>query len=170
MRAKQKAMQEQLAALVANYGYEPIRRGVEKMRPPKKAAAPKPVASPAKRRARTYARKNAVAVVNSLDIGEEHKQMLMVLAEKYDAKTFMPHVGSVRGFLEREGADISRIKSRQQVTVAVFKRLAEWDIERLREMDDRGWYAAHRGLEPIARAIENFGCQRRDALAGKRLP
>lgn len=156
MTARNRDMHKALAALVAHYGYEPIRRGVEKMRPPKKAAAPKPVASPAKRRARTYARKNAVAVVNSLDIGEEHKQMLMALAEKYDAKAFMPHVGSVRGFLEMEGADISRVKSRQQVTVTVFKRLAEWDIERLREMDDGGWYAVHQGLEPIARAIENF--------------
>lgn len=161
MTARNRDMHKALAALVAHYGYEPIRRGVEKMRPPKKTAPKTTSAVTSGRRARPHARKNAVAVVESLKIGDERRTALMVLAEKYDAKALMPHVGSVRDFLEREGADISRVKSRQQVTVAVFKRLAEWDAERLLEMDRCGWYAAHRGLEPIARAIENFERPRR---------
>ncbi len=161
MTVRQTSMQKTLAALVADYGYDSVRRGVEKMRPLKKPAS-KTLAAPKNRREKPRARKNAVAVVGSLKLNdEEQKRMLTVLAEKYDAKTFIPYVASARAFLEREGADISRVKSRQQVTVAIFKRLAGWETERLREMDDGGWYAPHEGLAPIAEAIENFARQRR---------
>lgn len=161
MTVRQTKMRQALAALVEDYGYEPIRRGVERMRPVKKSAG-KAFVTPVKRQTKPRAPRTAVAVVESLKADGEHKRMLMVLAEKYDAKTFIPHVASARGFLETEGVDVSRIKSRQQVTVTVFKRLAQWDTERLQQMDSEGWYAAHRGLAPIAEAIENFGGRRRE--------
>ena len=92
---------------------------------------------------------------------KKKKSVLMVLARKYEEKTFMPNVNHVRAFLEDEGEDISRIKSRQQVVSSVFKHLADWETPRLQELDTKGLYGPPKSLAVIAKAIENVGQQNR---------
>ena len=163
---RQQDIQKTLSELVSDCGYAPVKRALESVRvsiAAANSAADKKKTRPANPRTKPRVRKNAVAVVEGLAISDgDKKQVLMILAEKYDAKTFMPSVGSARAFLQREDdMDVSRIKSRQQITSIVFKRLANKDTDDLREMDSQGWYGPPKTLANIARAIENYGRQRR---------
>ena len=161
----QSDIQKTLSELVSDCGYAPVKRALESVRVSIAAAngaADKKKTRPANPRTKPRVRKNAVAVVEGLAISDgDKKQVLMILAEKYDAKTFMPSVGSARAFLQQDDMDVSRIKSRQQITAIVFKRLANKDTDDLREMDSQGWYGPPKTLANIARAIENYGRQRR---------
>ena len=73
----------------------------------------------------------------------------------------MPNINHVRAFLDEEGEDISRVKSRQQAVSVVFKHLADWEIPRLWELDARGLYGPPKSLSTIAKSIEDFGQQNR---------
>ncbi len=167
---KQEQLQERLGVLISGFGYETVRKTLSEMRLEKSAAAnhgakirrvvaDEPSVEPAKKKARP----NAVNVVKSINISDdEKKEILAIMAEKYEAKEFMPNVNHVRDFLGG-GRDVSRIKSRQQVTVAVFKELAGLETRKLREMLDRGFYGPPKRLESYARAIEGFSRQDRSA-------
>jgi len=107
---------------------------------------------------------DAVRVARALAITDaEKREILFALAEKYEAKEFMPHVNQVRDFLNDGERDVSRIKSRAQVTVAVFKRLGDLETGKLREMLERGLYGPPKRLAPYARAIEGFRRHNRPA-------
>ena len=106
-------------------------------------------------------RRDAVACAKSLDLVDKKKQAILIdMAERYEAKKFMPNVTHVRTFLESQGIDVSRVKSRQQVTRSVFRNLAELEIDALRDIEDSGLYDPPKTLASIAAAIGGFKRQR----------
>jgi len=160
---KQQQLQETLTNLVSSFGYENVRKTLGAMRSAKSVTAKRAAirrgetaqlpATPDKKKTKP----DAVRVAQSLAItDDEKKKILFQLAEKYEAKEFMPNVNHVRDFLNDGERDVSRIKSRQQVTVAVFKQLGGLETGKLREMLDRGLYGPPKRLAPYARAIEGF--------------
>ena len=167
---KQAQLQESLSELIRGFGYDAVRRTISEMRSEKpvttnrgakirRVVANQSSMKPTKKRTKP----NAVNAVKLLDItSNKKKEILAIMAEKYEAKEFMPNVNHVRDFLGG-GRDVSRIKSRQQVTVAVFKELASLETSELREMLDRGFYGPPKRLESYARAIEGFSRQDRSA-------
>ena len=160
-----KTLAKQLTALIGDFGYDNVRKTLGEVRRARKRAV-KPNKLAINRVARP--KPNAVAVVASLDCDESEKRdFLSHLAKKYDAKEFMPGVGHVRMFLENENSFIpsgsSNIKSRQQVTVKVFKKLAEMSLQELRDLEFYGAYDPPKRLATYAEAIENFGRHLRDS-------
>lgn len=154
-------LRDLLSTLVDDCGYEIVREALEDFDPTLKRA-PASKSSSVKRARKPRAKPNAVAIVDSLALPDEvKKSVLMTLAKKYEDKAFMPNVNHVRAFLEQEGKDISRIKSRGQVVSTVFKCLADWDTSRLRELDTRGLYGPPKSLSGIAKSIESFGRRNR---------
>lgn len=150
-----------LSALVDDCGYDAVREALEDCNPALKSA-PASKNSPVKRPKKTRAKPNAIAVVDSLGLPDERKKsVLMTLARKYEEKAFMPNVNHVRAFLEQEGKDVSRIKSRGQVVSTVFKCLADWETSRLHELETRGLYGPPKSLSVIAKSIESFGRRNR---------
>jgi len=119
-----------------------------------KSSKKKPVPKPRTRR-------DAIAVAKSLDLADQKKRAILIdMAERYEAKKFMPNVTHVRAFLESQGMDVSRVKSRQQVTRSVFRNLAELEIDALRDLEDSGLYDPPKTLASIAAAIGGFKRQR----------
>lgn len=167
---KQAQLQERLGVLVSDFGYETVRKTLREIQLEKSTTAnhhaknhrvgsDEPTAQLTKKRIKP----NAANVVKLLDITDHKKKtILFLIAEKYEAKKFMPNVNHVRDFLGGD-RDVSRIKSRQQVTSAVFKKLARLETMQLREMLDRGFYGPPKTLQPIARAIEGFSRPERSA-------
>ena len=162
---KQQRLQETLTDLVSRFGYENVRKTLNGMQSARSAEA--------KHHARTHrndadkssdvkpvkkrTKPDAMRVTQSLAVtDDEKKKILLTLAEKYEAKEFMPTVNDVRDFLNDGERDVSRIKSRQQVTATVFKELGCLETNKLREMLDRGLYGPPKRLAPYARAIEGF--------------
>lgn len=154
-------LQKLLSTLVDECGYDRVRKSLEDFAPPM-AGSPASRDSSVKRPQRQRTKSTAVATVESLPLpDEEKKSVLRVLARKYEDKTFMPNVNHVRAFLEQEGEDTTRIKSRQQVVSTVFRRLAGWETQKLRELDARGLYGPPKSFSVIAKSIESFGQQSR---------
>ncbi len=168
---KQEQLQERLGVLISGFGYETVRKTLSEMRLEKSAvanrgaktrriAAEERSVKPTKQKTKL----NAMNVVESLDLtNDEKKEILFIMAKKYEAKEFMPNVNHVRDFLSGGERDVSRIKSRQQVTSAVFKQLAGLETRKLREIIDRGLFGPPKRLESYARAIEGFSRQDRSA-------
>ena len=161
---KQEQLQKVLNSLVADFGYENVRKRLGELRPIKTTSAghgkKSDSVSAAKSTPESGKKKSkltAMKFVQSLPIADtDKKEILFTIAEKYEAKEFMPNVNHVRGFLIDGRRDVSRIKSRQQVTAAVFKQLADLETSKLREMVERGIYGPRKKLKPFARAIEGF--------------
>ena len=148
-----------LTALIDNFGYDKVRKTLDEFSP-KSDVAPRPAASGRVARPKP----NAVAVVASLDCDESEKRdFLSHLAEDYEAKQFMPNVNHVRSFLMHDHENPALIKSRQQVTVKVFKKLAEMSLQELRDLEFDGAYGPPKRLATYAEAIENFGRHLRDS-------
>ena len=120
---RKKNPQKMLSVLVDECGYDAVNHELEKLRP-----QPKPV--------------NAVAVVALMDIDGTQKEALMTLAEKYDAKRFMHNIKNIQRFWFDMGGNGFHFKSpRPKAPIAIFGRLADWDIERLIELNNGGKYS-----------------------------
>lgn len=159
---KHAKLQERLNELISSFGYDAVYKTLRESKAAKVAVAGRD--TKARRTAKDSTgesaamrvKPTAVKIVNSIEITDsEKKEILLNMAKKYEEKEFMPSVNYVRKFLCNE-RDVSRIKSRQQVTSAVFRKLAHMETGKLREMVDRGTYAPPATLRSIARAIEGF--------------
>ncbi len=106
---------------------------------------------------KTGTRRSAITVVRSLNLMDQEKEAIIIdMAERYESKRFMPNVNHVRAFLESQGINVSRVKSRQQVTGSVFKNLARLETCTLRDIRDSGLYDPPKTLAAIADAIGGF--------------
>lgn len=159
---KPQQLEEALSSLVTVYGHKKVQNGLDRI---KSARGDSPQHQSPRETAKQAAgkpRRDAVAVAESLDLSDsEKKAAIFDMAKRYEAKKFMPNVHHVRAFLESLGEDVSRVKSRQQVTASVFKKLAELDTPVLLDMQNRGLYGPPLTLGPIADAIGRFGRSRR---------
>jgi len=152
-----------LSVLVDGFGYEEVRKSLDGLGsettggkalgtlPGKRGKASRPRTKP-----------SAITAVESLSVSdEEKKDDIMELARKLEEKEFMPNVNHVRAFLRQQGKDGSSVKSRQQAVSIVFKCLAGWETQNLRELDVRGAYGGPKSLSVIAESIEQTGQQNR---------
>ena len=161
---KNDQLQKTLSNLVADFGYQNVRKTLSEMRAAKTTTVNYKtksenvvIAESTTKYSKKKSKPNAEKFVESLVISDaEKKKILATMAKKYEAKKFMPTVNHVRGFLIDSVEDVSRIKSRQQVTIAVFKQLAILETDKLREITECGVYGPPKRLEPFARAIEGF--------------
>lgn len=163
-----KALEPKLTALVADFGYDEVRKALTRVK--RAATASKKRASPscatADRRRPSRPRPNAIAVVSSLNLTDAEKQeFLLARAKDYEDKLFMPHVAHARGFLARHtDKDLRRVKSRQQVTSLIFRTMAQLDMPTLRLMHDNGMYGPPKRLATYAEAIAGFSAARRGGV------
>ena len=150
-----------LSAFVDDFGYQTVRETLEDCVAETGRASKTKQSSP-NGYSKPRLRRSATDFVEALEIvDKEKKDTLLILAEKYEKKTFMPNINNVRAFLTQQGQDASGIKSRQQAILAVFKHLADWETQRLCEFDKRGLYGGPKSLSVIAKSIENAGWQNR---------
>ena len=154
-------LKQKLSTLIDEFGYDGVRKTLAAIRrqasPKKRATQPLARAPRAPR-----PRKTAIAVVKTIDpIDTEKRELLLVMATEFEDKRFMPNVNHARAFLARIGKDPSRIKSRQQVISPIFKGLAAMDIDALRAIENSGIYGPPKRLATYARAIGDFGRDRR---------
>lgn len=161
-----KNLTKQLTGLVADFGYDRVHKTLSEICHAKpqmvKHSNPAPKRGKINRKPRS--KPDAISTVAAMDVGDSDKKFFLEqLAEKYENKEFMPNVNHVRTFLMYECEDPAKIKSRQQVTVKVFKKMAEMSLEDLRELKYCGMYDPPKRLETYARAIENYGREVRAA-------
>ena len=150
-----------LSALVDDFGYQEVRKSLDDFctRETRDGAERK---SSLGGQDKSRVRQNAIDIVETLVVDDERKRdILLVLAQRFEKKAFMPNVNSVRAFLEQHGKDVSHIKSRQQAVSAIFKCLADLETRSLCEMHSKGLFGGPKSLAVIADSIEKAGQQSR---------
>ncbi len=152
-------LKKQLSSLVDDFGYDNVRKTLGAIKHPRPIPAKSAASVIKSATTRSSKQKpDAIAVVASLNLTDSEKRdFLLRLANEYENKQFMPNVNHVRSFLMNVHEDPSRIKSRQQVTVKIFRKLADMDLTRLREIDESSVYGPPKRLATYAEAIGNFG-------------
>ena len=150
-----------LSALVEDFGYHEVRRSLDDLSANATKSGISRKSSPSSND-RSMVKRNAITIVEALGIEDERKQdILLVLARRFEKKAFMPNVNSVRAFLEQQGKDTSRIKSRQQAVSTIFKCLADLETHSLCEIHAKGLFGGPKSLAAIAESIERVGKQNR---------
>lgn len=95
----------------------------------------------------------AVRYVSKLDIDSEKRREIMVLAQKFDRKKFLPNFGEIRNFCEIYGLKIPLSKSRIGAVPVIFRFLETLSPADLRKLLFENAYTGPSELGPIADAI-----------------
>ncbi len=150
-----------LSALVDDFGYHEVRKSLDDFSANETRVGVSRKSSLGGHD-KSRVRQNAIAIVETLGVDDERKRdILLVLAQRFETKAFIPNVNSARAFLEQQGKDISHIKSRQQAVSAIFKCLADLETRSLCEMHAKGLFGGPKSLAVIAESIERVGQQSR---------
>lgn len=150
-----------LSALVDDFGYHEVRKSLDGFSANETRAGVSRKSSLGGHDT-SRVKQNATAIVEALGVEDERKRdILLVLAQRFEKKAFIPNVNSARAFLEQQGKDISRIRSRQQAVSTIFKCLADFETHSLCEMHAKGLFGGPKSLAVIAESIERAGQQSR---------
>jgi hypothetical protein len=86
-------------------------------------------------------------------LGNEEKQLLLPLAERYDAKQFLPSVADVREFLMMMGIRPAGMKDRREAFRNLLKGFGQMPTVRIREIAEAAAHAGPSELGPLSDAI-----------------
>lgn len=120
-------------------------------------------------RAREQSRKpNAADLVERTRVDGERREVLLVIAEQFDRKQFLPSVADVREFLILSGERPGGLKDRSEAFRTLLQTLLELPEERLRDVSRAAMTAGPSQLGPISDAISQAGerIHRRQASSG----
>ena len=132
-------LDEQLRILVQRFGVAEVRRRLSAIaRPPR----------------RPRARKGACDYVNGMNTVVSKKQRLLVLAQLFEEKRFLPVMADIRNFFEAYGAAPTKIKARQNAVPPIFQYLSSMSEDRLDRIVNEGAFGGPSELGPIAEAIK----------------
>lgn len=151
-----KELEGELRSMVQQYGYSRVARVLEGMEQTEgdvrhclsksdDSTKSKPISPSTRRSASAYAAK--------LELPPETRSMIIELASRFEAKTFVPTIGDVRNFFRFYGMDGGQFKSRTAAMGRIFKVLASMDGKEIKRILDDQLFSGPARLEPIADAI-----------------
>ena len=105
--------------------------------------------------------------VAKMPLPPEKEASVLELAEKFQAKSFLPTMGDISNFCQAYRIDEPSSKSRANAMPRVFKLIASMDINDIQYLLDSGMFSGPSRLGPIADAIRNNGRANADAPPGK---
>jgi len=122
---KRNQLEETLSSLVADFGHKKVQNRLDALKPhhaaPAKYEKQRGTANTAGQLGlKPNKRRDAVMVVQSLGLNDSEKEAIIIdMAQRYEAKKFMPNVNHVRAFLESLGEDV-----RESLSTPSFLRRA----------------------------------------------
>ena len=105
--------------------------------------------------------------VAKMPLPPEKEASVLELAEKFQAKLFLPTTGDISNFCQAYRIDEPTSKSRANAMPRVFKLIASMDAQDIQYLLDSGMFSGPSRLGPIADAIRNNGRANADAPPGK---
>ena len=106
-------------------------------------------------------RPTAIDLVNRLELEDERRRPLSILAARFDDKDFLPATADVREFIIMAGERPPTMKNRQDSFRSLLDILLRLSPERLQQVAEAASHAGPAQLGPISDAI---------AAAGERIP
>lgn len=107
------------------------------------------------------AKVTAVTQIERAELRDEQMASMMLLAERYDSKQFLPSVADVREFVIMLGERPAGMKDRREAFRILLRSLRNLPIEQLRQIAETSLHSGPSELGPLSDAI---------AAASGRLP
>lgn len=148
-----KLLHNLLQALVNEWGFDRVAADLEHIggagphdaaRSARRGGARQPTARP---------RQQAVAQVLRVRLPPDQEAPLLVLAERFDSKTFLPSVADIREFLGMMGEDAGALKDRSAAFPLVLRRLSHLTPAQLEALAANPRFSGPARLGPLSEAI-----------------
>ncbi len=154
-----------LGVLVDEWGFEAVRDHLEEFRVSGRAqsAGVKAVESERSNEARgnrTPEKPTASTMAAKVSLPPSQKQLVLLLAARYDSKQFLPTSGDIRYFFEVHGEAVSPVRRRSETFRRVLRLLSSMPESALRKMVDSDAHGGPSSLAPLSDAMRGVGEQR----------
>jgi hypothetical protein len=160
MKSRKALLSNLLRPLLDEWGPDDVRAALEKLALQSEREGRRSYGT-ARSQAKRSARPTAINLVENLDLENERKYPLAVLANRFDNKDFLPSTADVREFIIMAGDRPPTMKNRQDSFRILLSVLLRLSPERLQQVAEAASHAGPAQLGPISDAI---------AAAGERLP
>jgi len=107
--------------------------------------------------ARKRSKLNAMQQIDRAQVPPEKRAILVVLAKRFDQKSFLPSLADIREFLTMSGQSPPAIKDRSDAFRSLLRFLQELPIERLNEIASSESHSGPSRLGPLSEAIAAAG-------------
>lgn len=157
---KNRRLADELRLLVSRHGLEAVNlelRALETDQPTRK-----PNRSTQAKTRRRNGRVKAPEYVQKMDIDADKRPAVSALAERFEAKSFLPTCGDIRNFCAIYGIDEPASKSRAAAIPRLFKYLAAMATKDVKDLLAHNAFSGPTQLAPIAEAIRRHGRARRN--------
>ena len=115
-------------------------------------------------------RANATEYVGKMDIDDGRRPAVLTLAERFEAKSFLPSCADISNFCTIYGIAEPASKSRAAAIPRVFKHLATMDAKDVETLVTNNAFSGPTQLGPISEAIRRYGRAARSARTGATKP
>ena len=160
---------DEIRLLVDRHGFKAVKLELRKLeteqRPTRKLDRD---AQPKVRR--RNGRAKATEYVEKMDIDDGKRQAVLTLAERFEAKSFLPSCADISNFCMIYGIDEPASKSRAAAIPRLFKHLVTMDAKEVETLVTNNAFSGPTQLGPIAEAIRQHGRAARRARTGATKP
>ena len=148
-------LEAELQSMVQQYGFSRVAQVMEDIKQAEAARdrVPKSGDLAKSQSMSPRARPPASTYAAKLELAPEKRSLVIELASRFEAKTFVPTMGDVRNFFRFYGIDGGRLRSRGAAMVRIFKALASMDETEVKRILDDRLFSGPSRMEPIADAI-----------------
>lgn len=155
MTSRKTLLTKLLVALIDEWGIEEVRRAFDEL-----DGSPSPVQEVAKASTKTGRRSNAVDQIRRADISDDARSILLLLAERYDRKIFLPSTADVRQFLIMAGQHTGSLKDRSESFRALLSYLKTLSPDNLQVIASASSLSGPTQLGRISDAISSASGRR----------
>ena len=157
-----------LKVLIDEWGYGLVHERLESLNISNEAQS-REVAPSKQRRPRKKTEKPiASALALKISLPPEQKRLIQILAERYDAKLFLPTAGDIRYFFEMHGEVPPSSRQRGDKFRQILKLLSTLQENTLRKIIEDDAHSGPAQLGPLSDAMRNAGKERlreRDSIS-----
>lgn len=148
-----------LGTLVGEWGYVEVRRILCELEPTDRVPFDTSTGND-QRGARKREKPTARVLAERVSLPPEQKRFIQILAEKFDAKLFLPSSGDIRYFFEVHGQTEPPTKQRIEAFRKILKLLSAMPESALRRMVEDEAHSGPSRLGPLSEAMRGVGEQR----------
>ncbi len=154
-----------LGVLVDEWGFEAVRKHLEEFRtsgraPSTGAKAVESERNNEARGKRTPEKPTASTMAAKVSLPPVQKQLVQLLAARYDNKHFLPTSGDIKYFFEVHGEAVPPVKQRSETFRRILRVLSSMPESALRKMIDTNAHSGPASLAPLSEAMRGVGEQR----------
>lgn len=153
---KRGPLANELRVLVDRHGFETVSLELQMLETRQEPTEQLARGTQAKARRRN-GRVTAPEYVQKMNVGADRRPAVVVLADRFEAKSFLPRCADISNFCTIYGIEEPASKSRAAAIPRLFKHLATMDAREVQVLVDNNAFSGPSQLGPLAEAIRQHG-------------